>query len=175
MDAINNPVRGRPRKEVHTDDFEIGQRPSILLSGDEPIEHGDEIAAVDISIHKAYLEELAFMEEPVTIMLQATSEKFAPKFVQCFVNGKGAEIFANGKWVAYGWIPVGVAITTKRKYVEVLARSKHDSIQTRHGSTEDENPQQFIDRFTSAKHPLSILQDNSPKSMDWLTKIYAEG
>ena len=80
------------------------------------------------------------------------------------VQGKGAEIFENGKWLEIGWLPIGREIITKRKYVEVLARSKSDAVKTVHDDATVANPRNTLQRRTSANYPLSILQTPTPKA-----------
>lgn len=167
--AKNNPVN-RPGRELHTDDMEVGQRPAVNL--DLPRE-AESILPVEGALSSDYLEELAFNEEPVTINIQKSSEKFAPNVVDCWCGGRGAEQFINGKWAVCGWLPVNKPVTTRRKYVEVLARSKQDSIQTRtikHEESEDN----FADRYTNTKYPFSVLRD-SEKGHQWLSKVLMEG
>lgn len=172
MDAINNPVKRRAR-EVNTGDLDIGQRPEINL---ESYERGSEvILPIDSPDGAEYVAQLAFMEEPMTIRIERSSEKFAPKVVDCWVNGRGAELFVNGKWLVCGWLPVGEPIITRRKYVEVLARAKPDSIQTEVTERDGEDPQNTLQRYTSSKYPFSVLQDKNPRGMEWLTRILQEG
>jgi len=164
------PVRSAPR-ELHTGDIKVEQHP--------PIEDRDDLDNVVVApsqvLDKDYAAQLAFNEEPVTIRIEPSSEKFAPKVVDCWCNGKGAEIVINGKWVSTGALPVGRVVTTKRKYVEILARSKIDSIQTRHDSSEAERPANYIDRFTSSRAPFSVIEDKNPRGAEWLTKLVQYG
>ena len=102
MEAINTPVR-RTRKEFHSDDTPIDQRESIDLNQEIDHEH---IIVADQPITSDYAKLLAFGEEPVTIRIEKSSEKFAPVVVDCWVNGKGAEVFMNGHWVVLGYLPV---------------------------------------------------------------------
>jgi hypothetical protein len=155
-------------KEVSTDDLEIGQSKSVNL--DLPRE-SESLIETGENLNQGYLESLAFMEEPITIVLQKSSEKHAANVVDCWVNGRGAEIFdQNGKWHVCGWLPVGKPVITRRKYVEVLARAKRDSISTevvKHENREDN----MAHRTTSMRYPFSVLKDDNPKGYMWLTNI----
>ena len=109
------------------DDIKIDQH--ALIGGDtnerEPI-----IIKAEKGTSKSYLDELAFMEEPVTIRLEPSAEKNAPAWFPASVNGEGAEVLQpDGRWLhmAEGYLPVGRRVTTKRKYVEVLLRAKIDT------------------------------------------------
>lgn len=167
-EALNNPVK-RGRREVNTADMDVGQRGPLDFE-----DRGEEIIPIGESLHGDYIAELAFNEEPVTIVLNRSSEKHAPQHVQCAVNGKGVEMMVKNKWVSIGWLPVGVPVTIKRKYAEVLARAKHDNIETHVIERDGEDPINQHQVFTSSKHGFSMVRDNSPKGMEWLTRLLAE-
>ena len=156
----------RGRREVHTGNMDVGQQPTIVIPGlNEPLVREPEaIAAVDTPLQSDYYKELAFMEEPVTIRLEKSSEKNAPMRVDVHVQGRTE------------WIPVGMPFTVARKYVEVLARAKPIDIQTEHDSPQSgQDPQNRIIRNTRTLHPFSVVRDDNPKGFDWLTRIMMEG
>lgn len=170
MDAKNNPV-GRPKKEFHSSDVPLGQRDARNL--DLPVENETLIALSEGGgTDEDYHAELAFMEEPVTIRISASSEKNAPTTMQCWVNGKGAEHFRNGKWLVCGWLPIGQQITTRRKYVEVLLRSRSENVSTRVVKHEDREDNMAL-RTASTKYPVSIIGD-TPKGHEWASRILQE-
>ena len=162
-------------KEIHTDDLKVGQQDPILLKDDEEIDHEQIIVPIGASLLKEQVPGLAFGEEPITIRIERKSEKFAPQVVDIWVNGKGAEAFVNGKWVEFGFLPVGLPVITKRKYVEVMARSKVDNVSTETGSMFDENPANRVNRATSSSTPFSVLKDGNPLGAEWLTRLLQEG
>lgn len=169
-DAKNAPVtRQYNRKEVNTGDMPIGQKPDIDISLDARIVHGESIPnATD----EQFMADLAFMEEPVTILIAENSRSDFPEtHVPVQVNGKEAEVMQNGRWLTIGWLPIGVQLTTKRKYVEVLARSKSDAVKTNHDDATVERPQNKISRRTSANYPMTIIQDNNPRGHEWVSRI----
>lgn len=170
-DARYNPVV-KSGREINTADLELGQSTSVNLDVPRETEH---IEPVDIAleIDKKYLEALKFNEDPITIMITKSPQKYAPKIVDCWVNGKGAEQFRNGKWMTCGWLPIGVEVTTRRKYVEALIRAKHDSIETETIKRE-EYEDNFAHRATQAVYPISVMSDPSPEGYAWLTKIMRE-
>ncbi len=173
MDAISSPVR-RARKETHTADMPLGQPDAIHMPDEGLPERGDAVVAVAEPLHSAYTQALLFAEEPVTILINKSQEKFAPLTVDCWCNGKGAEVMADGKWVEFGWLPVERAVTTKRKYVEILARSKHMSINTVVGDINDESPKNEISRSNSLKAQFSIIGDTSPQAAAWIQSLMRE-
>lgn len=166
MDAGNAPVR-RARTELHTDDIDIVQKP-IISSRDELLE---EVVIAPEVLHAEHLANLAFAEQPVKIRIERSGEKFAPRLIDVWVNGRGAEIIINGKWVETRVLPVGVPVWTKRKYVEVLARSKIDSINTRSGKVDDNSERNDIERSTSSRAPFSVIEDRDPRGAAWLTGL----
>jgi hypothetical protein len=170
---MNQVITRRAKKELHTSDLKVGQQPPIILD-DNPIDHENVILPVGNHLQPSYLASLAFAEEPVTIRIERSAEKFSPMVVDAWVNGKGAEAFINGKWIECGFLPVGIPVITKRKYVEVLARSKVDTVNTnvvKHENHEDN----IIDRTTHSKVPFTIIKDANPVGTEWLTKLFLEG
>jgi hypothetical protein len=171
------PVR-KPRAEINTGDMPVGQKAPIIMPAladgmpdREELAIAPAIEGPSGKLNKL-MGDIAFGEEPVTICLSQSNEKHAPKFIPCWNNGKKAEVLINGQWIAQGWLPVGVPITTKRKYAEVLARSKQDSVTTdvvRHPEYE----QNLVNFSTSLTSPFSIINATS-KDMDWMNKISRE-
>lgn len=157
-------------REVHTDDIKIEQKPDLNIDAGE---REPEIIVAHNMPEKAYADELAFNEEPVTIRLEPSSEKNAPTAYPIWVNGKGCEVWSeqHNRWLEMIYIPVGVIITTKRKYVEVMVRAKLDRVETEVREPESENPNNIVKRFTSAVHSFSIIEDRNPKGVDWLTEL----
>lgn len=158
----DTPVR-RGRREYSTADMEVGQRDDLIIPVSGPlVREREEIEQLDAPIIDGTLAELAFMEETLTIRIEPTSEKYAKQVVDVYVNG------------APEWIPVGKPYTVRRKFVEVLARAKQETINTVSGSTDDANPENRVTRFNASKYPFSVLNDPSPKGAAWLTRLIAE-
>jgi hypothetical protein len=177
-EAINRPVLTRSRRGAsEADEFAIGQSPDVILPATGSVtRESDIILPVEGSDVNDKLAELAFMEEPMTIYLEPNGEEEAASFADVAVNGKKAEVFypEQNRWMAIGYLPVGVEIITKRKYVEVLARSKPQRIRTKVDDPRGD-PRNVINRFTHSRYPFSVLEDKNPKGRAWLTKIRAEG
>lgn len=173
MDAINQPIR-RQRREAHTSDTPIGQ-PDVIVMPEEGLpDHDNVVQAMSEPLQSEHTKALLFAEEPVTILINKGSEKHAPLTVDCWVNGKGAEVMTDNGWVEFGWLPVERAVTTKRKYVEVLARSKHMSVQTDVGDMNEENPRNNVIRSNSLKAQFSVIGDTNPNSGRWLQNLMSE-
>lgn len=166
------------RKEVHSADMPIEQKRDIAADASPAKEReiGD-ISIADPSVmHKDYLDELAFMEEPVTIRIERGSEEHAPQHVPLWCNGRGCELMINGKWVSTsGWIPVDQELTVKRKYLEVLARAKIDKIETIVPEIGDGDAElksgAKIRRATRQANSFSVIEDKNPRGHAWLTEI----
>ena len=162
------------RQELHTADVKIDQFEDLV--GDVALRDRESpIIRADKPLNNDYLDELAFNEEPVTIRLEPSTDKNAATWFPIWVNGKGAEVLINDKWVEFGHLPVGVTLVVKRKYVEVILRAKIDTVTTEvaeNRSTDSaDNMENKVKRFTSALHSFSILYDKNPLGAAWLNEI----
>lgn len=170
-DAKNNPVN-TGKKEMTTDDVKLNAREPRRIDVISDVQ--ESIIALDdapiLTSQESYLAELAFMEEPMLIRINPSTEKRPAAVCPCWVNGKGAEMFVNGKWMQNGWLPIGTPVMTRRKYVEVLARAKQESVSIR---VEEFNGEKlnFADRNPNMRYGFSVLQDQNPRGAEWLTQI----
>lgn len=174
--ATATPTKPSARKrELHTADMPIRQHSSITMPDlDQAFERDSDVEIFtekQLQQHRA--EALAFNEEPMMIRIEPSSEKNAPKCVDCWVNGKGAEVFdvQDNRWYAYGALPVGRVIITRRKYVEVLARSKKDDVSTEVIGPETEKPENKVHRHTSQRAVFTVIDDRNPKGAEWLSRL----
>ena len=157
------------RQEIHSDSSTIEQRrmPENAAERDE----GD-VILVDASLANAdYQAELAFMEEPVVIRLEPSSDENAVQDFAVWVNGKGCEVFRNGRWYEIVYLPVGEVVTIKRKYLEVIARAKIDTIRTPSMDALSARPDNRPARRTHAVQSYSVIEDRSPRGAAWLTEM----
>ena len=191
--ATNAPVRRKPGpkpkteapmvqvpkhagKALHSEDIPQQQPPEISLAFNKPLERGESIEPIDKPLDDDYTVALLMAEDPITIQIEPGMEENAPRVVDCWVNGKGAEVLdpITNKWLEINCLPIGGPITTKRKYVEVLARSKLDNVQTKTGDMRQEHPENRIVRNTSRKAVFSVLHDPNPKGREWLIRLMSE-
>lgn len=150
-------------KETHTEDHALAQPSTIHLPETGVItREPEQIIAVDTPLDKSNAEALKFNEDVLTIMIEPSSEENAPTVIDVYVNGEAK------------WLTVGTEQKVKRKFVEVLMRSKPISIQTAHEDVGAKIVNNRILRNTRAKFPLSILHDPSPKGVEWVRRIRAE-
>jgi hypothetical protein len=180
-----------PAHETSTADVREPDLPEVKMPplGEALPERGDtQIALPDSHIDKDYLAELAFMEEPVTIRIEPANEENAAWTVDCWVQGKGAEVLKqdaqrvwmeNGSlpgghpWLELNCLPVGVVCTTKRKYVEVLARSKTMRVKTPDHADGRNIDNNNVTRTHVRGHVFSVIKD-SGKGSAWLTRLLNE-
>ena len=159
VDAKHRPV-GRPRKEQHSGDTPTRDVPSILMPHTGPVvREAEDIVLPEAETRNDYLADLAFMEEVMTIRLERTAEKNAPRWHAFYVNGRPE------------WVPVGVPWKLKRKYVEVIARAQPYDVQTEVVEIMGQDPQNKIVRDARVKYPFSVVHDPNPAGPDWLAKI----
>lgn len=176
MEASHAPVQRKySRKALHSEDFSLTQKEDIDL--DQPIVHGESLAQVmgDVGHAKEQIANLAFAEEPVTILIEENTRSDNPEthvYVSC--NGKDAEVFENGQWLTIGWVPIGREVTLKRKIVEILVRSKSESVKTIHDDANIERPRNTVRRTPSANYPVTILDDRSPRGREWFAQLRRE-
>ncbi len=178
-----------PQHETHSTDFQIGQHKPI--TDDTPrndvsreksnghrlfgsrLKRKDDLFLLDgIEVDEAYLAELAFYEEPVTIVINPSNHKNAASIFENWSNGTRAEMFINGRWVQVGDLPVGKRITIKRKIVEHIIRARVESVQTDHEDATVASPRNRIVRTPSQVHSFSIVEDKNPRGADWLSMAY---
>ena len=180
MTEVENPPVRRRRvapvtitKSVDYTDDQLAQRDPVPHSLEEAPDLSDTIQAVDPKhIEKEYLERLKMDNDPVTIVIAKGNEQKPALTVPVWVQGIGAEVLKDGKWVQLGWLPVDIAVTTKRKYVEALARAKPVNVDNEIiGGMNAFGPMPHTAR---ALNQFSVLEDRNPKGGEWLRRLAAE-
>jgi hypothetical protein len=162
------------KSELDSRSVEIPQKERIVLPPiTEDVEREANIVVPETQLVTGEIDKLAFAEEPVTILIHRSGERFAPRCTDYIgVNGKGAEMLFKNGWVQIGYLPRGQAIVTKRKYVEVLARAKQDNVNANYTrSNESEEPVNFIDRSTISTCAFSMIEDRNPLGAEWLSQL----
>lgn len=175
--SVATPVRPAKAKSegVSTNDVKIEQASDVQFPLHDAFQRpGAEIIVAPEALAKEYADALAFAEEPVEIMVQPSSEKFGAKTAECWVNGKGIEMYdrMTGKWYPDGSIPRGVPIITKRKYVEILLRSKTTDIRTSVVEHPGDDPENKMIPSTHANYPIQIIRDDNKKlGGEWFRRM----
>jgi hypothetical protein len=126
-----------------------------------------------------YMKDLAFNEHPVTVVIPKSTERNAPNFVPCAVNGFGPEVWdeRSKRWLNFdGWLPVSRVLTVKRKYLEVLARSRRDEYRTREvNPTPLANQDGFVlECDTMQVAPFQVRWDGDPGGPEWYRRIMTD-
>lgn len=158
-----------PRQELHSDTLpKVEQMPDI---SDDPSQYDGDIVLTEDVLKKDYADALLFMEEPVTIRLEPSSDKNAATAFPVWCNGQKAQVFQGGRWDEIGYLPVGVPLIVKRKILEVIVRTKIDTVHTRVQEMDSERPNNVIQRFTSPVHSYSVLHDPNPRGPAWMQEL----
>jgi len=153
-------ARGRRNKVVDTDNMHVGQ--SIDRKIDEiRSDFSQTVEPIEKPLHDDYMKELAFMEEPVTIIVHETTDDNEPNPVQVGCNGKFVAFFR------------GQPTTVKRKFVDCLIVKK-TTVATPE-ITNGAGERTFTIKSRSAlKYPFQIVEDKNPKGVEWLRRRMAE-
>lgn len=164
------------KSDVHSSEVKMEQTPPVIaMPGlDQPLPTVENtIEAVESPLNTDYLEALRFAEDPIAIIVTPPVQQFGPPYQECTVNGKGIEVLVNNVWLEFKAVPFGKRIVTKRKYVEVLARSIRIDVTTdviKHEHTEENN----IIRTIARHAQFSVLWDpDTKKGPEWLTRLLA--
>jgi hypothetical protein len=111
---------------------------------------------------------LAFMEEPVTIMVHESTDPNAEAMVFVAVNGEGPGPAKTP------WIPRGQPVTIKRKFVEALCRAKGESVKSIEVTNNTGERSIRYPKHSALRYPFSIVEDQNPRGSEWLRKTLAQ-
>lgn len=173
-------VRRTPKRMREFDSRSVEptqKEPFKMAPIDQPQARPETIVVADPNMTNLDFDALKFSEDPIKILIHRSIDpKFTPNCTDLIaVNGKKAEMLFKNGWVEMGYLPRGVPLYTKRKYVEVIARSKMTQISTRVEEKVNEDPQNYLDPVTSATMAFSVLEDKNPKGAEWLTLLLNQG
>lgn len=115
----------------------------------------------------AKAEALKFLEEIVTITISESTDQNAPSMVFLAVNGEGAG--KNG----VPWLPRGISVKVKRKFVERLARAKRTSYSSKERINADGEREIYYPSRTALEYPF-VVEEDSAKGREWLRGILSE-
>lgn len=159
------PARRAPKREFVAESAETAKEDPTLIptEGDISGTLRGKIETVDGPDAMGRADELAFMEEFVTIMVHPSTDPNAVPLPFTSVNGR-PQYFQRGQ-------PQRV----RRKYVEILARAKKTTYtQTTEHDPRTGNVYQKMNPHTALEYPFSVVEDPNPKGVDWLRHILAE-
>lgn len=156
--------RGIPNsKPQFQDAAEVAQRPGLDVPVDKPL---DGVTRNDLVIETAtpdmmgdYARQLAFMEEPVDVIVHESTDRDALPIIDVYCNGV-PQRFMRGQ-----------VQTVKRKFVEVLASARQTSVST---SIKQEDNQVYnrISKHSALRYPFSVANDPSgARGALWLKQL----
>ena len=162
------------REDPNTDYVDVQQKDDFSFPLNSPFEHpGHEIIKSPEQLQKEYTEALAFADEAIGIYILPSTEKYGAKTVPCWVGGKGIELWDQkvGRWYEAGEAPRGMQIITKRKYVEVLLKSKTDAKTTQVIEHPGADPENILRTDTACNYPIQVWKDPNPKGREWFNQM----
>lgn len=114
----------------------------------------------DVRRDKKTLDAMAFMEEPVKIMVHESTDENAQPVVDVYCNGVPQRFVR------------GMEQVVKRKFVQILINARTTSVRTRTG-VEGGNVVNQLTRHTAVRYPFSVIEDRNPRGGAWLREALA--
>lgn len=151
-------VRRKSSIDAAEQDINQASDRTIPSEGEARIE-GGEIEIADGFNWKKKADELAFLEEPVSVIVHESSDPNAEPIIYFGCNGRN-QYFIRG-----------VEQTVKRKFVERLASAKVESFSCREIRDENGRLAYVYPSRTTLKYPFQVTYDANPRGVDWLKKI----
>ena len=153
------------KKQVNTEDEKVGQNTHIDIPAEGDVKREDlGESGIDIiqpnALESDYAARLAFMEEPVTIVVHESTDDNAEPVVQLYCNGTPQ------------FIVRGQPQEVKRKYVEILANARQTSIKTE-TRTQGDDVINRVNKHTALRYPFSVQEDKNPRGAAWLRELLA--
>lgn len=169
-------VRRAPKRasEFDSRSVKIEQKETLTMKPlHETQEHPEQIQKIDLPMKDLKFDAIAFAEEPIKMIIHRHPDpKFSPMCTDYIaVQGVPAEMLFKNGWIRVGYLPRGIEFYTKRKYVEVIARAKYDTINTEVIERDNEDPVNKLHTVTTANLAFTILEDKNPKSAEWLSLL----
>lgn len=114
----------------------------------------------DVRRDKKTLDSMAFMEEPVKIMVHESTDENAQPVVDVYCNGTPQRFVR------------GMEQVVKRKFVQILINARTTTVRTRTG-VEGGNVVNQLTRHTAVRYPFSVIEDRNPRGGAWLREALA--
>jgi hypothetical protein len=165
--AKNNPVFA-PSNSVSSEELTTAPEKTVSFDNGIRQEAGSDIVierdALNFSEKAA---RLAFMEEDVRVVINEDGGKNPEKFIYLSVNGVGP---GPG---GVPWVPRGVEITMKRKFLNVLAGARQVKY-TNYEEVNTEGERESKQKATANdRYPFQVVEDSNPRGIDWLRQLRA--
>jgi hypothetical protein len=160
--AVKTPAR------VTSEDLPVAPEKTVSFDNGTRKEEGSEIiiesGAANFSEKAAML---AFMEEEVRVIISEADGKNPETHVFLAVNGIGP---GPG---GVKWVPRGVEVSMKRKFLNVLAGARQVKY-TNYEETNTEGVRESKQRATANdRYPFSVVEDQNPRGIHWLRELRA--
>lgn len=107
------------------------------------------------------MQEEAFMNEMVEVVLADTTDENAPPHIMLSCNGVTQPLMR------------GVPTKIRRKFVEILARCKESKYSQRVANPMEPDRIEMVQRTANA-YPFEVVEDKNPKGRAWLRAVMAE-
>lgn len=153
------------RKPIEAAELPAHQRAAVILpaTGSVDVPADDGVAVAEGPLEADYAQALKDAEDVLTIEIHETEDKLADPLPMVAVNGRNQ------------FIPRGVQVEVRRKFVEVLARAKPEAIETKEFLDGDGARAIRVDRRSALKYPFTLIHDPNPRyGQAWLRKLIAE-
>lgn len=161
--ASSNPVI-KTKEQFDTTSVKIGQdKPrDLTVDGDAFLDPPQIEAVKEAAAKREFLDELAFMDEDVKVLVHPTADKNPEPIILLAVHGR-SQNFIRGQ-----------EIVVKRKYVEALARAKL-TVYEQQNYMDDQGVRAIRNLpRTALRYPFSVIHDTNPRGRAWLDKVLAE-
>jgi hypothetical protein len=153
-----------PDKEVNAAEQDLGVQKDLVLPATGPVIRDDlSIEIAEGTLPDDYAKSLAFMEEKLEVLVHESTDPNADNPVLLACNGVN-QFFVRGQ-----------PQLVKRKYVEILARSKTTAIATREVRDYQGDLSTSITKATALRYPFSIVRDENPQGAAWLRSVLQQG
>lgn len=156
----------RPRSNFDSNNAQVGQAQSFVIPPVGELNHADfhdSYEAVDTPSWEEEAKLMRFMEEPVEIVISEDNSPNAEQVINLCVNGVNQFIFRGKNQVI------------KRKFVEVLARSRPETLATTEYTDANGNKATKVIKNHTLRYPFRVINDRNPDGQRWVESILREG
>lgn len=152
------------KKPVDAGALPIHQRAPVIMPATGEVEvPSEDIAVADGPLETDYAQALADAEDVLTIELHQTEDRLSEPLPMVAVNGRNQ------------FLPRGVQLKVRRKFVEVLARARPEAIKTVEYVDPEGARAVRVERTSALKYPFTLIEDPNPRyGQAWLRKLVAE-
>ncbi len=151
-------ARGIPNK-LDTNELDVTKQSHIDMPAEGIIDRSamreEGIDVVQAYGLDDYAKDLAFMEELVDVEVHESTDPNAEPIVDLYCNGT-PQRFIRGQ-----------VQTVKRKYVQILANARQQSMTTT-TKVDGDNVVNRINKHSALRYPFRVARDDNQRGRDWL-------